>query len=113
MTNGDRPPRSIPQPGARVFTLDQQELGVVQQVWPDLQTVPDNVTANTALISPDASEQPLSRPGLMLVRAGDADFYIPLGAIARTEGDRITLGVPTKDVQDQGWSERPRQLAGQ
>lgn len=104
-------PEGTPRQGMEVYTLDQQPLGTVQQVWPDVQATSDNLTENTS-VTPDAEPGPLARPGVFSVRAGDQEMYVPFGAIARVEENRVVLGVPARDVSGQNWTERPWRLAG-
>lgn len=99
-----------PRVGDEVYTLDMKRLGTVQQVWPDVRVTGDDVSINTSL-TPSVEPGPLARPGVFQLRADGGDLYVPCGAVARVEGHRVILGVPAETVGEQGWAERPRQLA--
>ena len=103
--------QTTPRIGMKVYTLDNQLLGTVRQIWPDARTVADDVTGNTS-ITPDAPPPPLARPGLLLVKIDDHVLYVPFGAMERVEDDRVILGVPAEDVDAQSWDQRPWRLAG-
>jgi len=105
------PRPTTPRVGVMVYTLDLKPLGTIKQVWPEARTVPDDVTENTSL-TPDAPPPPLSRPGLLLVKTDDHELYVPFGAMDRIEDDRVVLGVPSEEVESQGWEQRPWRLAG-
>ncbi len=100
--------------GDEVYTLDQVRLGNVAQIWDDTQPAGDDLTANTS-ITPDASDPgaaPLARSGLFLLRHEGQDLYVPFGAVHSLEQNRVVLGVPMRDVDGQGWNERPWRLEG-